>query len=55
MTQKKTTRSPITPVRFNEADHALIEKIQAKTGVTAVSEVIRMGLRALGEKLGIKI
>jgi hypothetical protein len=50
--QKKATASG---VRFTADDQKLLEALQKKTGINAVSEVLRMALRALAEKQGVSV
>lgn len=40
-------------VRFDPADYKLIAALQRKLGVKNLSEVVRMGLRALATKEGV--
>jgi Arc/MetJ-type ribon-helix-helix transcriptional regulator len=39
-----------TTVRFTEADLALLEALQAKTGIVSRSEILRRAIRALAEQ-----
>jgi hypothetical protein len=49
MTAKKK-QSQILHMRLTDDDRDLIERLQAKTRLTTVAEVVRQGLRALAEK-----
>jgi len=40
-------------VRFSSEDRKLIEALRKKTGIQAVSELLRLGLRALATKEGV--
>lgn len=40
-----------TTIRFNDNDRALLADLMRQTGLTSRAEVVRMGLRALAEKL----
>ena len=54
----KKTKSSIHPatssIRFHADDWALIEKLQKKTRLRSVTELIRMALGALAEKEGVE-
>ena len=52
MTKKAAAPSSI---RWNAQDERYFEALKAKTGVSSASEILRMGLRALAEKLGVKV
>jgi hypothetical protein len=39
-----------TTVRFTDADLALLEALQAKTGIVSRTEVLRRAIRALAEQ-----
>ncbi len=43
-------RPATSSIRWREEDWELIEKLQKKIGVSSVTDLSRMGLRALAEK-----
>ena len=47
----------LTPVmlRVNEFDDRLIKALQEKMNIAAVSEVLRMGLKALADQQGVTL
>jgi hypothetical protein len=42
-------------VRWNAEDELYFVALMKKTGISSASELARMGLRALAEKLGVNI
>jgi hypothetical protein len=52
MTTKKTKapRPQVLSIRLTEDDWELLDRLQAKTRLTTISEVTRQGWRALAEK-----
>jgi hypothetical protein len=46
-------QSPTVGVRFSTEDYRLAAALQKKLGVKALSEVVRMALRALATKEGV--
>jgi len=42
-----------TTVRFTDADIALLDAIQARTGILSRSEILRRAIRALAEREGV--
>ena len=52
MATKETLLPPAT-VRWTVADSDLIRLLQVRTGVESISDLIRLGLRALASKEGI--
>ena len=42
-----------TTVRFTDADLALLDALQAKTGIVSRSEILRRAIRALAEHEGV--
>lgn len=50
----KPQRPAITSIRLREEDWALLEKLQKQTGIDSVTDLARMGLRALAAKEGVK-
>lgn len=55
---KKTAAKPAMPptssIRFRAEDWAVIEALQKKTGVSSVTELVRLALRALAAKEGMR-
>ncbi len=47
-------KATTTSIRFSSADFALIEALRRKLGVSASSEILRMGLHALAAQHGVK-
>ena len=41
---------PPSTIRWTEADSDLIRVLQSKTGITSMSDLVRLGLRALAAK-----
>ena len=52
MSRKKAAPSS---TRWTAEDERYFAALKAKTGITSASEIARMGLRALAEKLGVKV
>lgn len=44
-----------TTMRFTEGDQALLEALEAHTGITNQTDVIRLAIRALAEREGMRI
>lgn len=42
-------------IRWDESESEMITKLRKKTGVKAIAELVRMGIRALAEKNGIEV
>ena len=51
---KKKTPSNATTIRWQPVDRELLARLHQATGVHQVSELVRMGLRALAKKEGLK-
>jgi len=49
----ETKLEPAFSIRWDESESELLRKLRKKTGVKAVTELIRMSLMALAEKNGI--
>lgn len=45
----------ITTMRFTPADQALLAKLSEHTGISNQTDVIRMALRALAEREGLRV
>lgn len=52
MAEKKTSR--ITTIRLRAEDEARVAKLLEATGASNVSELVRLALRALAKKEGVK-
>lgn len=50
----ETLRPATSSLRFRAEDWTLIETLQKKTGVGSVTDLVRMALRALAAKEGVK-
>jgi hypothetical protein len=46
---------PSFSIRWDESESELIIKLRKKLGVKAISELVRMGIKALAEKNGIEV
>ena len=44
-----------TTVRFTDEDIALLEAIQARTGIVSRSEVLRRAIRVMAEREGVRL
>lgn len=47
-------RPATSSIRFRGEDWDLVEKLQKKTGIGSVADLVRMALRALAVKEGVK-
>ena len=48
-----TGKLPPFSIRWNEDESKMIRKLRKKIGVNAISELVRMALKALADKNGI--
>jgi hypothetical protein len=46
---------PAFSIRWDESESELITKLRKKLGVKAISELVRMAMKALAEKNGIEV
>lgn len=53
-TAVQNVRPATSSLRFRPEDWRLVESLQEKTGVSSVTDLVRMALRALAAKEGVK-